>query len=150
VLSDLAEHPVHLGEWGQALTAKLALSQYNCKPDARFQPFPESCLAIRCVGCVPHGDSALECAVHPHPPHSTRNSIACFSSSFEGANFLPSGPLAKVKYLKLFLDAAADHGLNASGLESLNAFLDSNEAGSLDAFDYSALPRLTRACPFDF
>jgi len=62
---------------------------------------------------------------------------------FEGAN----SPLAHLrKDLELFLDAAAGHGLNAPGLEGLNALLHSSEAGSLNAFDYSALHRrLTRA-----
>jgi len=137
VLSQLSQEPVHLGEVGRAMTAKLALNQLIASLTHAFS------LSLH---LVQQGGVAVE------PFMGLLRSSALYASTFDkklerelSADYSnPNFPTAHLrKDLNLFIASAQDAGLNSEGLHGLAALLERATAAGLDPLDYCALHALT-------
>ena len=137
VLSQLSQNPVHLGEVGSAMTAKLALNQLIASLTHAFS------LSLH---LVQQGGVAVE------PFMDLLRSSALYAPTFDkkldrelNANYSnPNFPTAHLrKDLNLFIASAQEAGLNSEGLDGLAVLLERATAAGLDPLDYCALHALT-------
>lgn len=137
VLSQLSQNPVHLGEVGSAMTAKLALNQLIASLTHAFS------LSLH---LVQQGGVAVE------PFMDLLRSSALYAPTFDkkldrelSANYSnPNFPTAHLrKDLNLFIASAQEAGLNSEGLDGLAVLLERATAAGLDPLDYCALHALT-------
>jgi 3-hydroxyisobutyrate dehydrogenase len=137
LLSQLSQEPVHLGEVGSAMTAKLALNQLIASLTHAFS------LSLH---LVQQGGVAVE------PFMTLLRSSALYAPTFDkklerelSADYSnPNFPTAHLrKDLNLFITSAQAAGLNSEGLDGLAALLERATAAGLDSLDYCALHALT-------
>ncbi|QEY32007.1 NAD(P)-dependent oxidoreductase [Synechococcus sp. RSCCF101] len=137
LVAALSEQPTHLGDWGQALIAKLALNQLIASLTHAFS------LSLHLVQRSGVSVEAFMDVLRPsalHAPTFDKKLPRMLSGDYAGANF----PLAHLnKDLTLFLQSAREAGLNAAGLTGLQQLLESPAARDAAGLDYSALHGLT-------
>jgi 3-hydroxyisobutyrate dehydrogenase len=137
LLQLLSETPVHLGEVGAAMGAKLALNQLIASLTHAFS------LSLHLVQ-----QSGVEVATFMDLLRESALYAPTFDKKLErelaGDYSNPNFPTAHLrKDLNLFISAANQAGLNSEGLAGLAQLLERSTAADLDGLDYSALHALT-------
>ena len=137
VLSQLSQNPVHLGEVGSAMTAKLALNQLIASLTHAFS------LSLHLVqqggvAVAPFMDLLRNSALYA--PTFDKKLDRELSANYSNPNF-PTAHLRKD--LNLFIASDQEAGLNSEGLDGLAVLLERATAAGLDPLDYCALHALT-------
>lgn len=140
-LAHLGGKPHHLGPVGAALTTKLALNQLIA---SLTHSFSLSLHLVQRGGIEVEAFMAILRASALHAPTFDKKLAKELADDYANPNF-PTAHLRKD--LQLFLQAAAEAGLNSEGLNGLAQLLERASAAGLDALDYSALHRLTAGRP---
>ncbi|MEY3769036.1 MAG: hypothetical protein RLZZ11_2106 [Cyanobacteriota bacterium] len=137
LLSLLSEAPMHLGEVGAAMGAKLALNQLIA---SLTHAFSLSLHLVQRSGVEVEAFMELLRSSALYAPTFDKKLQRELSGDYANPNF-PTAHLRKD--LQLFINAAQDSGLNSEGLIGLAQLLERSEAAGLDELDYCALHALT-------
>ena len=137
LLELLSETPVHLGEVGAAMGAKLALNQLIA---SLTHAFSLSLHLVQQSGVEVSAFMDLLRASALYAPTFDKKLERELAGHYSNPNF-PTAHLRKD--LKLFINAANQAGLNSEGLLGLVQLLERSTAADLDDLDYCALHALT-------
>ena len=141
LLELLSEQPLLVGPIGSGAAAKLALNQLIASLTHAFS------LSIRLVqqaGVPVDTFMAILRNSALYAPTFDKKLQRMLDGHYSEPNF--STALLR-KDLRLFLEEAAAAGLQASGLQGLDALLEQSSGGQLDDLDYCALHELTLQSP---
>jgi 3-hydroxyisobutyrate dehydrogenase len=137
LLELLSEAPVHLGEVGAAMAAKLALNQLIA---SLTHAFSLSLHLVQQSGVAVEPFMQLLRASALYAPTFDKKLQRELDGDYSNPNF-PTAHLRKD--LQLFVNAAQSAGLNSEGLNGLVQLLERSTAAQLDGLDYCALHALT-------
>ena len=137
LLRDLAPEPRHLGPVGSAMATKLALNQLIA---SLTHAFSLSLHLVQRQGVDPEAFMGLLRSSALYAPTFDKKLQRELDGDYANPNF-PTAHLRKD--LALFQAAAADAGLEVSGLDGLLQLLAGATPAGLDELDYCALHALT-------
>lgn len=133
LLKVFGENPVHIGEVGQAAAMKLAFNQLIAGLTASFS-LSLALVQEEGVRVEQFMDMLRDSALYA--PTFDKKLVRMLERNYDDPNF-PTRHL--LKDAELFLDAAADHGLTAAGLEGVRDIISIAMAKGLADADYSAI-----------
>ena len=141
LLELLSEQPLLVGPIGSGAATKLALNQLIASLTHAFS------LSLRLVQQAGVPVETFMAILRPsalYAPTFDKKLQRMLDGHYDDPNF--STALLR-KDLRLFLEEATAAGLQASGLQGLDALLEQSSGGQLDDLDYCALHELTLQSP---